>query len=767
MALSRRTGQRFQGSIWPGFVDAMTGLLLVLMFVLTIFMVMQFVLNETITGQESELDDLGQEIAALAQALGLERDRSEKLENDLGALNATLDDTTQRAEAQSALIASLQQQRADQDSALAQAQAQITSFEAQVASLLSQRDDALSNVASLEDAQTQLLSEKEALDLALTSARTEIDAQVETARLAAAEREAMDALIADLRREGEDKDATLSARALELAELQEALSAEEKARLLEAEAAKVLRARLENADAELTAMTLSLEAERKQAEETLTLLAAARSAGDDLTAQLAAAVTIGQDRDAAKAAVEKELSEVLTQLALARSDLDAAREQQALSEASKLSAEEEAAARIAALQAAQKAAEALLAEQGSDLENANAQLAASNSRITETNASLEIAQTRLNEINSALARAEAQLSEASGFLNETQTELARLQAEQEQSIATITALSAELARTRDALALAEANLTVAMDDSELEQTLAAALAARNAAELEREEVQKQLAAALAAKLAAEQDAGTRLNDAEQQAILLSAAREELAKEQARSSQAELQTEALNQQVAALRAQLGSLQAILDDARVQDVASQVQLQNLGSELNAALARVAAEERRRRELEEAERVRLEAQTKDLERYRSEFFGRLRDVLGSQEGVRIEGDRFVFSSEVLFPPGRAALSEGGRGEVAKVASILRAVADDIPEGIDWVIRVDGHTDNVPLSGLGEFADNWELSQARALSVVKYMVNFLGIPPTRLAANGFGQYQPVNTEDSDEARAQNRRIELKFTEK
>ena len=763
MALSRRTGQRFQGSIWPGFVDAMTGLLLVLMFVLTIFMVMQFVLNETITGQESELDDLGQEIAALAQALGLERDRSEKLENDLGALNATLDDTTQRAEAQSALIASLQQQRADQDSALAQAQAQITSFEAQVASLLSQRDDALSNVASLEDAQTQLLSEKEALDLALTSARTEIDAQVETARLAAAEREAMDALIADLRREGEDKDATLSARALELAELQEALSAEEKARLLEAEAAKVLRARLENADAELTAMTLSLEAERKQAEETLTLLAAARSAGDDLTAQLAAAVTIGQDRDAAKAAVEKELSEVLTQLALARSDLDAAREQQALSEASKLSAEEEAAARIAALQAA----EALLAEQGSDLENANAQLAASNSRITETNASLEIAQTRLNEINSALARAEAQLSEASGFLNETQTELARLQAEQEQSIATITALSAELARTRDALALAEANLTVAMDDSELEQTLAAALAARTAAELEREEVQKQLAAALAAKLAAEQDAGTRLNDAEQQAILLSAAREELAKEQARSSQAELQTEALNQQVAALRAQLGSLQAILDDARVQDVASQVQLQNLGSELNAALARVAAEERRRRELEEAERVRLEAQTKDLERYRSEFFGRLRDVLGSQEGVRIEGDRFVFSSEVLFPPGRAALSEVGRGEVAKVASILRAVADDIPEGIDWVIRVDGHTDNVPLSGLGEFADNWELSQARALSVVKYMVNFLGIPPTRLAANGFGQYQPVNTEDSDEARAQNRRIELKFTEK
>ena len=760
MALSRRTGQRFQGSIWPGFVDAMTGLLLVLMFVLTMFMVMQFVLRETITGQESELDDLGQEIAALAQALGLERDRSERLENDLGTLNATLDDATTRAEAQSALIASLQQERADQDSALSAAQAQITSFEAQVASLLSQREDALGNVAALEQAQAELLSEKEALDLALATARSEIDEQVEAARLAAAQREAMDALIADLRAKGEDKDAVISARALELAELQEALSAEEKARLLEAEAAKALRARLETADAELTAMTLTLEAERKAAEDTLTLLAAARSASGDLTAQLAAAVSSGQDTDAAKAAVEKELVQVLAQLAMARSDLDAAREKQELTEVSKLTAEEEAAERIAALRAAQAVAEALLAE---------------------TNANLETVTATSTQTNSALTSAEGQLAETRAQLSQTTRQLSRAEAElaeivlvQEKSAEIIAALTSELARTRDDLAQAEANLTVAMDDSEIEQTLAAALAARTSVELEREEIQRQLAAALAAKLAAEQQAETRLDDATQQAILLAAARDELVQEQERTSQAQLQTEALNQQVAALRAQLSSLQAILDEAKIQDDASQVQLQNLGSELNAALARVAAEERKRRELEEAERKRLEVealalqeQTKDLERYRSEFFGRLRDVLGRQDGVRIEGDRFVFSSEVLFPPGRAALSPEGRGEVAKVASILLAVADDIPDGIDWIIRVDGHTDNVPLSGLGEFADNWELSQARALSVVKYMVNFLGIQPTRLAANGFGQFQPVNLEDSDEARAQNRRIELKFTEK
>ena len=206
-----------------------------------------------------------------------------------------------------------------------------------------------------------------------------------------------------------------------------------------------------------------------------------------------------------------------------------------------------------------------------------------------------------------------------------------------------------------------------------------------------------------------------------------------------------------------------------------------MQSLGSELNTALARVAAEERQRRILEEAERARLEEeqrllleeqrrlseQSADLQKYRSEFFGRLRDILGTQEGVRIVGDRFIFSSEVLFPPGGAELSQAGQGEIAKIAALLRQISDDIPSEIDWVLQVDGHTDDIPLSGTGQFADNWELSQGRALSVVKYMVNSLNIPPGRLSANGFGQYQPLNPADTRVARAQNRRIEIKFTEK
>ena len=127
---------------------------------------------------------------------------------------------------------------------------------------------------------------------------------------------------------------------------------------------------------------------------------------------------------------------------------------------------------------------------------------------------------------------------------------------------------------------------------------------------------------------------------------------------------------------------------------------------------------------------------------------------------------GDRFVFSSEVLFPPGGADLSPEGQADVAQVARILATVIDDIPSEIDWIIRVDGHTDTVPINS-AQFADNWELSQARALSVVRYMIEALGLPPTRLSANGFGEFQPVDPADTAEARARNRRIELKFTEK
>ncbi|MEP1497998.1 MAG: peptidoglycan-binding protein, partial [Pseudophaeobacter sp.] len=252
MALSRRSGQRFQSSIWPGFVDAMTGLLLVLMFLLTIFMVVQFVLRETISGQESELDDLSSEVQALANALGLEERDNSRLNARLGALSSTLSTTqSDLAQAQNALnqqravIAGLTAERDQQRADLAQAQSQITAFEAQVASFIAGRDAAEARIAeltenrdALELERSTLLSEAEAMNIALAQAREEIDVGVENARLAAAKREALEALIADLEAQGAQQESTVSA-------LNAQLSAEEEARLVEAAAAEALRARLE------------------------------------------------------------------------------------------------------------------------------------------------------------------------------------------------------------------------------------------------------------------------------------------------------------------------------------------------------------------------------------------------------------------------------------------------------------------------------------------------------------------------------------------
>jgi chemotaxis protein MotB len=189
--------------------------------------------------------------------------------------------------------------------------------------------------------------------------------------------------------------------------------------------------------------------------------------------------------------------------------------------------------------------------------------------------------------------------------------------------------------------------------------------------------------------------------------------------------------------------------------------------LGSQLNSALAQVAAEQKRRADLEEAERKRLALENQDLSKYRSEFFGQISQLLAGQPGVRVVGDRFVFDSEVLFNPGSADLAPEGQVQIRSVVDTLKKAVGQIPPQIPWIIRVDGHTDNIPLSGLGEFADNWALSQARALSVVKFMQEGLGFAPDRLAAAGFGEYQPVAAGDSPEARAQNRRIELKLTER
>ncbi|MFC3168561.1 peptidoglycan -binding protein [Paracoccus fontiphilus] len=566
MALRRAaSGHRFSTNIWPGFVDALATLLMVLVFVLTIFTVMQSVLREQITdkddtiasqgevisAQEQRLERLGQQVAALGQALTVSEDREAGLQDRLAEAQAEARDRAAR-------ITRLSSQLETSRGELAQARSRLTDFEAEVAALMAARAaDQEQAQARQEQAQARLTEQQSrtsAAELAVAAARQEIDAQAEQARLAAARRDALEALVADLRKSNQAAETLVadlreSDRATEerAGELQTKLTEAEAARLTDAEAARALRERLESADAELTAMTLALEESRRKAEETLTLLAGAEAARDRAT----------------------------------------------------------------------------------------------------------------------------------------------------------------------------------------------------------------------------QQATRSLTEAERQAALLATAEKALADQQNLSQDSQRRVALLNEQVASLTAQLGSLQALLDTAGEDQRQAELRVENLGQQLNAALLRAAEEKDRRLTLEEEARLRAEEEARDLARYRSEFFGRLSEILSGREGVQVVGDRFVFQSEVLFPPGATTLSPEGHDQIARVAKLLSEVADDIPPEIDWIIRVDGHTDNTQLSGTGRYRDNWELSQARALAVVRYMTDELGFPANRLAATGFADTRPVSQGQSADELAANRRIELKLTER
>jgi chemotaxis protein MotB len=205
-----------------------------------------------------------------------------------------------------------------------------------------------------------------------------------------------------------------------------------------------------------------------------------------------------------------------------------------------------------------------------------------------------------------------------------------------------------------------------------------------------------------------------------------------------------QVEVLNQQIAALRRQLGALQEALEASEKKDQAAQTQIADLGNRLNLALAQ---------------------RVQELSRYRSDFFGRLRAILGNRPDVRIVGDRFVFPSEVFFDTGAAVLRAEGRAELDKLSAALLDLERQIPGEIAWVLRVDGHTDIRPVTG-PTFRSNWDLSAARAISVVQYLIS-RGVSPQHLVAAGFGEYQPIDTDRTEEAFSKNRRIELKLTER
>jgi chemotaxis protein MotB len=241
---------------------------------------------------------------------------------------------------------------------------------------------------------------------------------------------------------------------------------------------------------------------------------------------------------------------------------------------------------------------------------------------------------------------------------------------------------------------------------------------------------------------AQDAAGRAMTDAQRRA----AVETQLASEKQLGDSAKAQIALLNQQVDELKAQLTTVANALDLAKTQGQEKDTQIANLGQKLNMALA---------------------TKVEELQRYRSEFFGKLRDVLANRPGIQIVGDRFVFQSEVLFPVGSAELTPAGVSGITALAITIKDIAAEIPPDIAWILRVDGHTDRQPIKGVGgQFASNWELSAERAITVVKLLIAD-GVPAEHLAATAFGDNQPLDPANTPEAYAKNRRIELRLTDR
>ncbi len=218
---------------------------------------------------------------------------------------------------------------------------------------------------------------------------------------------------------------------------------------------------------------------------------------------------------------------------------------------------------------------------------------------------------------------------------------------------------------------------------------------------------------------------------------------DLAKQKDLSADAAAQVALLNQQLSALRTQIGALEEALNASETKATESKTQVADLGRRLNVALAQ---------------------RVQDLSQYRSDFFGRLRQILAGRTDIQVVGDRFVFQSEVLFPPGDASVSDAGKPALDQLAEAIKELQTEIPSDINWVLRIDGHTDKRPIN-TPEFPSNWELSAARAIAVLKYLSD-AGVSPQHLVAAGFGDSRPIDPADTDEAYARNRRIEFKLTD-
>ena len=366
-------------------------------------------------------------------------------------------------------------------------------------------------------------------------------------------------------------------------------------------------------------------------------------------------------------------------------------------------------------------------------------------RLTEASRSLTAEQAARQQLEARNAELDRQLGESRGVVETARRELAGLhtqlqdaQAQLAEAQRQLAAMRAEMAKLDQQVKADRATIEARLSDvTRLSEQIRALTALRDQLERQAQEAAQRAGDEARRRGTAEASAGEEAQRRE--------AAERVAAEQTRLAEsARAQVALLGRQLEELRNQLARIASALDAAETSGRDKDAQISALGTRLNAALA---------------------ARVEELQRYRSDFFGRLREVLGNRTDVRIVGDRFVFQSEVLFPPASAELSERGQQQIKAIAQVLQDIAKRIPQDVNWLLRVDGHADRTPIRS-PRFASNWELSAARAIAVAQLLMAE-GLPPNRVAATAFGDNQPLDPADTPEAFARNRRIELRLTDR
>jgi chemotaxis protein MotB len=393
-----------------------------------------------------------------------------------------------------------------------------------------------------------------------------------------------------------------------------------------------------------------------------------------------------------------------------------------------------------------------LAQASRDLQSAtlardtlSRQLAALHAQTDSLMAERDALKSDRDRLSARLADADLQMQSAHGRNDQLQAQLAEATRRGDTAAQDAATTATRLADAQRQLAAAQATLAeMKRQQAELDTTVQADKATLEAklSDLAKLNQQVRDLTALRDELEKQaQDAAARATTEQQRREAVAA---QLTEDKKFSDSARAQIADMNQQLQQLRTQLAALGQALEASEAKDKDKDVQIANLSQRLNSALAQ---------------------RVEELQRYRSDFFGKLREVLANRPGIQVVGDRFVFQSEVLFPVGSADLTGAGQEEITKLASTLKEIEKEIPGDVNWLLRVDGHADKQPVSG-GAFASNWELSSERAINVVKLLIAD-GIPPDRLAATGFADFQPLDAASTAEAYAKNRRIEIRLTDR